>query len=304
MNYQTDSKTDSKTPPTKSKSNTQSLIVLAFVCIVGLIFASNPALVSETKMAAKQHSAWTPEKRLNHSEAFIFEGLDKLKNYAQDLKAMILDLEAQQILSTQKIKNYSAQVSQLERSQNRLALDFNELNIQTQNQNQEEKSQMLAKLESAEANALPPIAIRKLKDSLKALEQKQSSPELTKLRNSIKKIAGKKSNLSKKLQLHQTNSYQGAKKLDSALAVELEINDKVLEIELMSMQARLDGNSSNPLKHDTLEEINVLLAHIQALGNSYDDLSVMDDDYFSDPAQDEAFDAIIEEALYLDSVGI
>ena len=71
MNYETnsktDSKTDSKTPPTKSKSNTQSLIVLAFVCIVGLIFASNPALVSETKMIAKQHSAWTAEKRLPRS---------------------------------------------------------------------------------------------------------------------------------------------------------------------------------------------------------------------------------------------
>ena len=300
MNYQT----DSKTPPTKSKSNTQSLIVLAFVCIVGLIFASNPALVSETKMIAKQHSEWTAEKRLNHSEAFIFEGLDKLKNYAQDLKAMILDLEAKQILSTQKIKNYSAQVGQLERSQNRLALEFNELNIQTKKEKQDQKTQILAELESAEANALPPTAIRKLKDSLKALEQNQSSTELSKLRNSIKKIAGKKSNLSKKLQLHQSNSYRGAKKLNSALAVELDINDKILEVELMSMQARLDGNSSNPLKNDTIEEINVLLAHIQALGNSYDDLSVMDDDYFSDPAQDEAFDAIIEEALYLDSVSI
>ena len=110
--------------------------------------------------------------------------------------------------------------------------------------------------------------------------------------------------MSQKLQLHQSNSYQGAKKLDSALAVEIDINEKILEVELMSMQARLDGNSPNPLKNDTLEEINVLLAHIQALGNSYDDLSVMDDNYFSDPAQDEAFDAIIEEALYLETVGI
>ena len=288
----------------QNQKNTQLKLLIAFIVILGVIFVSNPAIVAETKMAAENHSGWTASKRINHSEAYIHDVLEKLKNYGLDLSAMILDLEAQQILASQKVKNFSSQIAQLDKTQNRLSLEFNDLNVLTKQKYKAKKTNILNQLELADTNNLHPLAIKKLRENLKAVEQETTSVELAKLKNSIKKVAGKKSNLSKKLELHKSSSYQGSKKLDKALSIELDINDKISEVDLMRMQAKLEGTSSNPLKNETLDEINVMLAHIQALGSSYDDLSVMGDDYFSDPTQDEEFDALIEEAVYSKTAGL
>ena len=89
----------------KTKTKTIGIAVSVFVGLIATMYISSTPFAAEVNLASKNVTSWTPYSRASSKAAFLDDSLSKLKEYANNLDALVIGLEGDQIFTTKKINS-------------------------------------------------------------------------------------------------------------------------------------------------------------------------------------------------------
>jgi len=234
------------------------IAIFGVILVTGIIYLNvSDVAKAEAKLAYETQMNWNGSSILKHSKAYVDDALRTLNEYKHQVDSKLFELESRRVLALQSLKSYK--------------LSSKQLRLKTQELIDQYK------------------ILVDLNDSKNAYRVKQ-------LRSNILRLDAKTSSIVKKLELQNTAVNKTDEMIEETYATKNTIESKINEIDLISIDMRLNGSSESDQLD--IEKVSRLLANVESLSNhmEYKRLDLVADTGFIPLDRDQRFLEIISEA--------